>query len=66
MPRLIFTCRGYDFYRDDFAFWNVAPAGGRAPGHCAYATPQAVAKLKGFDSAALQALETLAWARLPD
>lgn len=43
----IFTCDGYDFWRDDSGHWNVAHKGDSAPCHCAYATPDAIAKLKG-------------------
>lgn len=43
----IFTCGGYDFYRDGEGFWTVAHKGGPPPRHCSYATPEPIAKLKG-------------------
>ncbi|KQW30771.1 hypothetical protein ASE36_00260 [Rhizobium sp. Root274] len=45
----IFTCDGYDFWRDDSGHWNVAHKGDGAPSHCAYATPDAIATLKGVN-----------------
>ena len=46
----IFSHGGYDFWRDrDSGRWNVAPQGALAPSHCAYATPKAIADLKGLD-----------------
>lgn len=53
----IFTCDGYDFYRDKSALWNVAHQGDNPPARCAYATPDAIAKLKGVD------LRNIVWAR---
>lgn len=47
MPQLIFTCDGYDFYRDDKGYWNVAHRGDPAPKHCAYGSPKPIAQLKG-------------------
>ena len=44
---LLFTCDGYDFYRDSTGHWNVAHKGDKAPTHCVYASPEAIAKLKG-------------------
>lgn len=47
MIQHIFTCGGYDFYRDGEGFWAVAHKGGPPPRHCGYATPEAIAQLKG-------------------
>jgi hypothetical protein len=60
MARLIFTCCGYAFWRDDFAFWNVTREGDLAPRHCAYSSPEAIARLKGVD------LRNIRWSQLPD
>jgi hypothetical protein len=49
MPTLIFTCDGYDFYRDGMGFWNVVHKGDPAPKHCAYESPVPIARLKGCD-----------------
>lgn len=45
----IFTCDGYDFWRDGSGHWNVAHKGDGPPSHCAYATPDAIATLKGVN-----------------
>lgn len=52
----IFTCDGYDFWRDESGHWNVAHKGDAAPTHCAYASPEAIARLKGCN------LRDITWA----
>lgn len=65
MPRLIFSYGDYAFYRDDFSFWNATRKGDVAPLYCAYASPAAIAKLKGLDPAAIAAMDLLQWSVLP-
>jgi hypothetical protein len=60
MKQLIFTCDGYDFWRDDAGRWNVAHRGEPAPAHCAYASPEPIAKLKGVN------LRNIAWSAPTD
>lgn len=61
MPKLIFTCAGYHFWRDSFAFWNVTKEGDlNPPSHCAYSTPDAIARLKNVS------LSGMVWNVLPD
>jgi hypothetical protein len=56
----IFTCDGYDFWCDALGRWNVAHKGDPAPKHCAYASPDAIAKLKGCN------LRNLTWTQPAD
>ena len=48
MPEYQFTRGGYDFYRDSESLWNVARQGENPPARCAYASAEAIAKLKGI------------------
>lgn len=56
----VFTCDGYDFWCDSSGRWNVVHKGDPAPAHCAYKTPEAIAKLKGCD------LKHIVWANPED
>lgn len=48
--RHVFTYGGFAFWRDASGHWNVTRPGENAP-HCAYASPEAIAQLKGLDTA---------------
>jgi hypothetical protein len=48
-PTKIFTCDGYDFYRCSAGYWNVSHRGNAPPTHCAYASPEPIAKQKSVN-----------------
>lgn len=54
MIRYQFTAGGYAFFRDDESRrWNVSGDRAAPPSHCAYASPEAIAALKGIAGAVL-------------
>ena len=56
---LVFTCDGYDFYRDATGHWNAVHRGNPPPVHCAYYTPEPIATAKNCN------LRTIEWVKPP-
>lgn len=48
-----FTVGNYDFYQDVWGDWNVSIIGQKPPSRGAYATAEAIARLKGISVHAL-------------